>query len=94
MKDVLLGETGEGGNRSSWSTVSQEVFLLQREKCFTFVLLYHNNNNKKAAFCHNAFPQIPSRPPPSHVLREMLLFPVFIEAIQSVSLLSAYVTMI
>lgn len=26
MKDVLLGETGEGGNRSSWSTLTRAVF--------------------------------------------------------------------
>ena len=50
MKDDLSGETGEGGNRSSWSALGRAGFPLQRVKCFTFVWLYHNNNNKYAAF--------------------------------------------
>lgn len=89
----LAGGDGRGRKPKQLEHPEPSGFPLQREKCFTFVLLYHNNNNKNTAYV-----TMPSVDPEaaaafSHSQRDVVVAG-FHRAIQSVSLLSVYVTMI
>lgn len=97
----LAGGDGRGRKPKQLEHTEPSAFPLQREKCFTFVSLYHNNNNKNAAFVTmlsldpepSAAAAAPAAAAFSHSQRDVVVAS-FHRAIQSASLLSAYVTMI
>lgn len=71
----LAGWDGWGRKPKQLEHTHPSGFPLQREKCFAFVLLYRNNNNKNSELVTMLFP----RSQISHIHRELLLSPAFIE---------------
>lgn len=78
MKDILLVETDEGRNLSSWSAVSWVLFHCKMNKWLIFVSFYHNNNNRNTAFVVMLLFEPWSAATSSHNHREMLSLTVFI----------------
>lgn len=83
------GEMGEGGNRSSWSALSRELFHCIE---FHFVPLYQNNN-RNMRLLSQCFSSIWSLTTPSPIHGEVLLLLLIIGPLRTCPLLTGCATM-